>query len=706
MKLSFHRFLWGQTGRRSAAAVCAALLLAALPTLAQQPTITPNYKDADLGQIVDAVSAITGKNFIIDPRVRAQVTMLSSTPMSPDAFYEAFLSILTVHGFTAVETGNIVRVIPMANARTSPSVDLPDRVDPVSDEIVTQVITVRNISAVQLVPILRPLIPQEGHLVASPTSNVLIISDRANNVSRIMRIIQRIDQAGDGDIDIIPLQNASAAEIVRVVNTLFTAGAQGEGGGAAMAVKVVADDRSNSILVTGESSQRLRIKTLITHLDTPLESGGDTQVRYLHYADAETIATKLKEQVQGVAQAAPGGAAAGGAAAADRSVTIWADVQTNALVITAPPKLMRQVMSIVDKLDIRRAQVQVEAILVEISSDKASELGLNWAVEGSNSSGDSIPLGVFNQAVGGTSLIDILRAIDDPDSLTSDLSGLTLGGGRYEDTGTNFAVILRALRGDANTNIISTPSIVTLDNEEAEIKIAQEVPFITGQYTSGSSTGSSDGQVNPFQTIQRQEVGTILKITPQINESGSVMMKIEQEASSLAQGTSGAVDLITNKRTFNTRVLVDDGGVIVLGGLIEDNLREGENRVPFLGAIPVIGELFKTRSVQKVKTNLMVFIRPTVIRDGVQAAFETNSKYNLLRDQQLQRRDGKVTLLPGERQPTLPPVEELSRYADPTAGAAPPAGEAAQAEEAAEPSATEPGAPAAATPPAAGFEPR
>ncbi len=675
-----------RTTGRAAGGFIAAMLAVFLATplvSAQQATITPNYKDADLAQIVDAVSAITGKNFIIDPRVRAQVTMLSSTPMSPDAFYQAFLSILQVHGFTAVETGNIVRVIPLANARTSPSVDLPDRVSATSDEIVTQVITVRNISAVQLVPILRPLIPQEGHLVASPSSNVLIISDRANNVNRIMRIIARIDQAGDGDIDIIQLQNASAGEIVRVVNTLYTAGAQAEGGGGAMQVKVVADDRSNSVLVTGEASQRLRIKTLITHLDTPLESGGDTQVRYLHYADAESIATKLKEQVQGAAQAAPGGAAAaGGPAAADRNVTLWADVGTNALVITAPPKMMRQVNSIIDKLDIRKAQVQVEAILVEISSDKASELGLNWAVAGTDSSGNSIPLGVFNQSVGGVSLLDILRGVDDPSTLTTAPTGLTLGGGRFNDTGTNFGVILRALRGDANTNIISTPSIMTMDNEEAEIKIAQEVPFITGQYTNTSgSTGGNTGTVNPFQTIQRQEVGNILKITPQINDSGSVIMKISQEASSLAQGTSGAVDLITNKRTINTRVLVDDGGIIVIGGLIEDNLREGENRVPFLGAIPLIGELFKTRSVKKVKTNLMVFIRPTIIRDGVEAAFETNSKYNLMRGQQLERGSGKVTLLPGDRQPTLPPVGELSKFADPTAGTASPDSDTKTAEE-------------------------
>jgi general secretion pathway protein D len=676
MKLTTFQTLTGQARRRFIAATCAALVLAGSSASAQQATITPNYKDADLAQIVDAVSAITGKNFIIDPRVRAQVTMLSSTPMSPDAFYQAFLSILQVHGFTAVETGNIVRVIPMANARTSPSIDLPDRVSSTSDEIVTQVITVRNISAVQLVPILRPLIPQEGHLVASPSSNVLIISDRANNVNRIMRIIARIDQAGDGDIDIIQLQNASAGEIVRVVNTLFTAGggAAAEGGGGAMQVKVVADDRSNSVLVTGEASQRLRIKTLITHLDTPLESGGDTQVRYLHYADSEKIATKLKEQIQGVAQAAPAGpAAAGSQAAADRSVTIWADAQTNALVITAPPKMMRQVMSIIDKLDIRRAQVQVEAIVVEIDSDKASELGLNWAATGTDSAGNPVPLGVFNQSVGGTSLGDILRGIANPSSVTGLPNGLTLGGGRLEDaaSGTSFAVILRALRGDANTNIISTPSIMTLDNEEAEIKIAQEVPFITGQYTNttGSTTGAATGTVNPFQTIQRQEVGTILKITPQINDSGSVLMKIEQEASSLAQGTSGAVDLITNKRTINTKVLVDDGGIIVLGGLIEDNLREGENRVPFLGAIPLLGELFKTRSVKKVKTNLMVFIRPTIIRDGIDAAFETNSKYNLIRDQQLQRGNGNVRMLPGDRQPTLPPIDELTKR--PVTGAAP-----------------------------------
>jgi general secretion pathway protein D len=336
---------------------------------------------------------------------------------------------------------------------------------------------------------------------------------------------------------------------------------------------------------------------------------------------------------------------------------------------------MRSIMTVVDKLDIRRAQVQIEAILVEVSTNKAAELGVNWAV-GSTDSNSTVPIGVFNQTVGSASIGSIAAAIQNPDTLaTSGIpTGLTLGAGMFPDSGTSFAVLLRALRGDSSTNVLQTPSITTLDNEEAEIKVAQEVPFLTGSYAnSGSGTNSgANGVVNPFQTIQREEVGEILKITPQINNSTSVMLKIEQESSGIAQGTSGAVDLITNKRTISTTVMVDDGGIIVLGGLIADTAREGENRVPILGAIPIIGELFKTRSGSKEKRNLMVFIRPTILRDAADAAIETNSKYNVMRQQQLLRRKGRVTLLPGERQPLLPPIEELSRYADPTAGAAPP----------------------------------
>jgi general secretion pathway protein D len=662
--------------RLTAFAVACALTWGAAP--AQQPpqgqqqtTITPAFRDADLTQIIEAVSQITGKTFIVDPRVRAQVTILSSTPMSPEAFYETFLSILQVHGFVAVPAGNSIKIIPDANARQGPGqADLPERINGGSDEFITQVIGVRNVSAAQLVPVLRPLIPQYGHLVAYPPSNMLIISDRASNVSRMMRIIQRIDLGGDEEIDIVRLENASAADIVRVVNALNQGpGQQAEA--AATGARLVADDRTNSVLISGEKAQRLRLRTLVTHLDTPLETGGDTRVRYLNYADAEQIAGKLKEQITGITQAAPGapGAQGGPQAAADRSTTIWADKQTNALVVTAPPKIMRSIMGVVDKLDIRRLQVLVEAILVEVSENKTSELGVNWAV-GNTDSDSTVPIGTFNQNVGGASIGSIAAAISDPDNIDPSLlpSGLTLGAGRFLDSGTNFAVLLRALRGDANTNILQTPSIITLDNEEAEIKVAQEVPFLTGSF-SNTGVSNQQGQVNPFQTIQREEVGTILKITPQINEGDAVMLKIEQEDSSVAAGTQGAVDLVTNKRTVTTTVLVDDGGVVVLGGLITDTARENENRVPILGSIPIIGELFKTRFGNKEKRNLMLFIRPTIIRDGAQAAVETNAKYNVVRNQQLNRRRGKVTLLPGERQPLLPPIEELSKYADPTAGA-------------------------------------
>ena len=632
-------------------------LLLLPPAIAQQAAarnggqqITPSFKDADITQVIEAVSAATGKNMIIDPRVRAQVTMLSSTPMSPAAFYEAFLALLSVHGFVAVENGGIVKVIPDANARQLPANDLPGRVSATSDEIVTQIVAVRNVSAAQLVPILRPLIPQYGHLAAYPSSNILIISDRANNVNRMLRIIRRIDEAGGSDIEVVQLQNASAGEIVRIVSALTQAQAQAEGG--APSVRLVADDRSNSVLVSGDATLRLRAKALIAHLDTPLDNGGDTQVRYLRYADAEKIAGKLKEQLS-AATAAPA-AAAGAAALADKSTSIWAEPETNALVITAPPKTMRSLMTIVDKLDIRRAQVLVEAIIVEVSADKSAELGVNWVA--ADSDGD-IPAGGFIEPIGGISVVDLARAVDTPASLTTVPRGTTIGIGRLNGTGINFAAMIRALRGDSNTNIIATPSIVTMDNQEAQIKVAQEVPFVTGQYTNTSSSG---GSVNPFQTIQRQEVGTILKITPQINEGDSVMLKIEQESSSIAASSSGAVDLVTNKRTINTNVLIEDGGTIVLGGLISDTQTGGEQRVPFLGRIPIIGEAFKTRSAKKTKTNLMVFIKPRILRDGTDTAIETNQKYNYMREQQRTNgpRGEVLPLLPGERRPALPPLPD------------------------------------------------
>jgi general secretion pathway protein D len=650
------------TGFRSFAVWALAVLVAASLASAQQAQhITPNFKDADITQIAEAVAASTGKNFIIDPRVRAQVTMLSSTPMSPAAFYEAFLSILQVYGFIAVPAGgNVVKILPDANARQIPAIDLPDKVSSTSDEIVTQVLDVRNVSAPALVPILRPMIPQYGHLVAYPASNILIITDRASNVNRMMRIIRRIDQVGNQDVEIVPLQYAGAAEVVRVVNSLYQGAAAAEG----VAVKVVADERSNSVLIGGDQNQRLRLRALIAHLDTPLESGGDTRVRYLHYANAEKLAPKLKEQMTGIAAAAMGAAGAGAAQAAvqsqaEKGALVWADPTNNALIITAPAKLMRAMMAIIDKLDIRRPQVLVEAIIADIDYNKDAELGVNWAAY--SNSGSNVPAAAFVSPIGGTSIVDLAGAVQNPANVsTTLLQGTTIGVGRVAVAGLNFAAIVRAIRSDTNNNIIATPSAMTMDNQEAELKVAQEVPFITGQYTA-NNTAVVGGAVNPFQTIQREEVGTILKITPTISAEGSqVMLKISIESSSLGQKPAGAVDLVTNKRTVSTTVLIEDGGIVVLGGLIEDDTSKGETRVPYLGAIPIIGLLFKTRNQTSSKTNLMIFLRPKIMRDANQAAYETELKYNYMQDQQkpifhLSPSD-IPPLLPGTPPGKLPPL--------------------------------------------------
>lgn len=589
---------------------------------AQEPTITPNYKDADIRQVIEAVGEITGKNFVLDPRVKAQVTMLSSSPMTPDAFYEAFLSILQVYGFVAVPSGNLIKILPDANARQVPGNENRGGTGQNSDDIVTQVISVENVAAAQLVPILRPLIPQYGHLAAHPASNMLIISDRAANVDRMLRIIRRIDQAGDDEFEVIRLEHASAAEVVRIITSLNQSGAVAAANAGA-ATTVVSDDRTNSILISGDKNRRLRIRVLVTHLDTPLEDGGNTRVRYLRYADSEELATKLQTQYQTKA-------ATEGAPAETGDINIWADQSTNAIIVTAPPKIMRSMMSVVDKLDIRRLQVLLEAIIVEVSAERAADLGVTWAV-GDKNLESAIGVTNFDGLTGVTGLAGAALGGDAAGGVPAIGTGISFGVGRLSDSGISFVALIEALEADTNTNIMGTPILTTMDNEEAEIRVGQEVPFVTGSF---SNTGGAGGAVNPFQTVEREQVGLTLKITPQINEGDAVRLKIDQEVSSVSDSTQ-AVDLITNNRNINTSVIVEDQAILVLGGLIQEDLREKEQRVPFLGRIPVIGALFRSTSTQKVKTNLMFFIKPTILRDSVQATFETNAKYNYIRDIQL-----------------------------------------------------------------------
>jgi general secretion pathway protein D len=653
-------------------ALGAVLLLASGAGGAQQkgPRITPNFKDADITQLIEAVSAATGKNFIIDPRVRAQVTWLSgaSTALTPEQFYQGFLSVLQVHGFIAVPAGNIIKVLPDANMRQIPGNDLPNQVSSTSDDVVTQVIAVSNVSAAQMVPVLRPLMPQNAQLSAVTGANMLIISDRAANVSRMMRIVARIDQSGGSDIDVIPLQSATAADTVRVLSSLVAQG--GDAGGPNL--HMVADDRSNSVLISGDAAMRLRIRALIANLDTPLDTGGETLVRYLNYARAEDLAAKLKEQISSNSANGNGGSGGGGGAVqrvvgpaatnaatpatvslAGGTGTIWADKDTNALIITAPQRTMRALNAVIDKLDIRRAQVVVEAIIVEVSNDNTADLGINWILDGTNS---HLAVGGFIEPVGGSSLVDLYNAAKTGTPPSSGVvTGTTVAIGRLAATGVNFAAIGRALQGDSRTNVIAKPTITMRDNEESKIEVAQEVPFLTGQYTT-----STAGAATPFQTIQREQVGTILSVTPQINEGDSVVLKVEIEVSSIAASSQGAVDLITNKRTVKTTVLIPDGGTLVIGGLIQDQTSNSEQRVPFLSRIPLVGELFRVRDTSKGKTNLMVFLQPHILHDDHEAAVETDAKYEYLRNQQ-HKADHDPAVLPLAPYQKLDPMPALNQ---------------------------------------------
>jgi general secretion pathway protein D len=641
--------------------------------------ITPNFKDADIQQVIEAVQLATGKTFIVDQRVKGNVTLLSQTPMTPDQFYQAFLSILQVYGFVAIPSGKIVKIIPNQDVNRMPGNDLPESVSATSDEIVTQVLTVKNIPVSQLLPVLKQLMPNTATLIAITGSNMLVISDRASNVNRIERIIQRIDVSSNSDVDVIKLINANASDTLKTINALVPAAAANDAAGGTP-LKVVADDRSNSILVTGEPAQRLRIKALVATLDTPIEGGGETRVRYLRYAAAEDMAAKLKGQgssssssasrpsttssggglgssgsssspfgsvststssnnfsvnsgSSGSSSYSSSGGGAGTVKIAGGEATIWADKETNALIITANARVMKALDDIIDKLDIRRAQVLVEAIIAEVDVDKTSDLGVNWIISG----GANAPaVGGFVNPIGGTSIVDLYNSYLGVSSGTASTTsggisaplGATIGIGNLSSSGVSFGAILRALQGDARTNIIGTPSVVTQNNQEAKMEVGQEVPFVTGQYTSTVGTSSA------FQTVQREEVGTILDVTPQINQGDAVLLKIDLESSSLSTSAGDAGSLITNKRTISTSVLIRDGGTLVLGGLIQDSTTNTQNSVPLLGKIPIIGELFRTRDTEKSKTNLLVFLRPHILRNDEQAQIQTEERYKYIQEQQ------------------------------------------------------------------------
>ena len=623
--------------------------------------ITLNFVDDDIRKVIVAIGQITHKNFIIDPRVQGRVTIVSSRPVDADAVYATFLSVLEVHGLAAAPAGQVIKIVPSLEARQMPGPDYSSSTP--GDAVVTHVVQISNVSATQLVPVLRPLMSTEAQLAAYPQSNVLIMSDRASNVTRMLEIIARIDQATESDIEVIALQNAPASDVVQVLTSLMQADASGQNGAP---LKLVPDERTNSILVSGDKGQRLHVRALIAQLDMPLESG-NTQVVYLRYAKAKDISDELKGYVTDLQKQSGGkpAPAAGGGGGSNTDVSVIPDDRTNSLIITAPPKLMRAMQDVIGRIDIRRAQVLVQAIEAELTSDKSAELGVTWVADAANGGG----IGVTDFSNTGAGIVGVGEAalaarqgISSGSTTTTFTppQGLSLGLGKISSGGFSIAALLRALSGDGETNILSTPSVVTLDNQEATIKVTQKVPFVTGQYTgatTGSSSSTGSAVINPFQTVDREDVGITLKITPQINEGDSVQLKIDQNVSNLTATSIGGQP-VTDEREITTNVLAKTGEIVVLGGLIDHSLTESEQQVPVLGSIPLIGNLFKYRSTSNTRRNLMVFIQPSILRDSETAQRYTNDRYNYMRDMQLKDRS-PVQLLPSEQRPLLNDIPKV-----------------------------------------------
>jgi len=629
-----------------------ALLLGSAPLRAQDYTV--NLKDTDIQELIKFVAEVTDTTIVVDPAVKGKVKVVSTKPVSADELYELFLSILEVHGYTAVRSGGVVRVIQSKDARSAPVAVRDDGTGKASEEYVTQVIRLENISAAKLIPVLRPLVPQQAHMAAYAPSNAIIISDVAANIDKITGIIDRMDKSAVQQTDLIKLRYAVAEDVVKMLEQLNKSEAKQAGG--EKEVLLVADARTNSVLVSGDEIDRARLRTLINHLDTPLEQSGNVKVIYLEYAEATAIAEVLTRVMKNISDLDP--VEGKPARRSAETATIEADEGTNALIITAETDEMAALEAVIHRLDIRRAQVLVEAIIVEMEIIDGQDLGLQWLfADHSGSFGSNINANdvrtqnLANAIFPGQSdtNVDLNQDLDlgDVAGALAGTPGLSLGWGQIDDNLT-MVVILNALKETNNANILSTPSILTLDNQEAFITVGQNVPFVTGSFTS-----TADSATNPFQTIERENVGITLTVTPHINEGDSVVLDISQEVSSLSGLSVAASDLITNERKIQTKVLAVDGQIVVLGGLIKDDVQDAQQKVPLLGDIPYLGRLFRSDREQVTKQNLMVFLRPTIIRDDQQLAGATAEKYRYIRDQQALRKEQGLLYLDDNYIPEL-----------------------------------------------------
>ena len=637
--------------------------LFAVSSLVAAADYSPNFKNTEISEFINIVGKNLKKTIIVDPNVRGKITVRSYDLLNEDQYYQFFLNVLQVYGYSAVTmSSGVIKVIRSKDAKSS-NIPVVEGSPFDGDEMITRVMPVYNVPVRELAPLLRQLNDTAGggNVVSHDASNVMMLTGRAAVVNRLVEIIERVDKAGDEEVEIIKLKYASATDLVRIIDSVNKSQGKSNSGGKSDP-RVVADDRTNSIIVSGDVKARKRLINLVERMDSELETSGNTRVIFLNYAKSEDL-VKVLQGVSASIQAEEKSSTKG-RQSTNRDVSIDSHKDSNALVITAEPDMMRSLEDVIRQLDVRRAQVLVEAIIVEVFEGDGTTLGVQWANEkGGGTQFNNGVVGIGSLAVGVNQaqdkiLVDSITTTSNGDTVVvpteksqlGDLSGLAslLGGvnglllGGVKD---GWGAVLQAVSTDTNSNLLATPHLTTMDNEEAFFIVGQEVPIITG-----STTGSNNA--NPFQSVDRQEVGIKLKVTPQINEGDAVQLLIEQEVSSVSGATS--VDVIINKREIKTSVIVDDGGTIVLGGLIDDAVQESVSKVPLLGDIPILGNLFKSTSTSVSKRNLMVFIRPTIIRDGVTMNEISHKKYQYIRAEQLKRQSQGIPLMPNTKGPTLP----------------------------------------------------
>lgn len=604
-------------------------------TSAQEQKVTVAFDNADVKDVIRWASDLTTKNIIVHPGVAGKkITIVAGEPMTREEAWQVFLSALQVNGLAVVENGDTVKVLPEPEAKTEkvPVVDGDKKTG--KEDIVVRIVRVKNLAAQQLITLLKPLTPNSAHLAAYPENNTLVIADRAGNIDQIVDIINRIDQAGTVDIEIIKLEFASAKDVAKTVTDLMQKNSAAKGGAAppGRELNVTADERSNSILMTGDPVLRSQMRKLIQRLDLPLSGDGNTQVVYLNYITAKDMLPILEGVGSNAKSGSDGKAASGGAQ--DVAVNVQALEQTNAVVLTAPPSMMNTMKGVIAKLDVRRQQVLVEALIVEVSDDIGRDLGIFW----SRDKDSHAAVGLFGTQGAPIQSTDVTGA-----------GNLLLGGlslGFY--SGGDMVGLIRALEKNTNANVLSTPTVIALDNEEASILVGESVPFKTGSErinntpivgNNNNNNNNSAFYNNDYVQIERKDIGVELKVTPRINQEGILTLEVEQKVESINEsanvgGTSGASDIITNKREIKTKALVKDNSVLVLGGLIRDEIEATDSGVPYLSKIPFLGRLFKGTSKSVVKKNLMVFIHPRILHDDAEAADDTSYYYNNIRNSQ------------------------------------------------------------------------